>query len=145
MKEEKVIVETRTLEELLLELRKEKDWTYIHVVEELQKLGITTEEKVVKKWELGLEYPSLEIIYKLSELYMVPSEKFFMAKSNSYEKGLQYIHITFIKWFCYLTGVSLKVAYIGLHVIIGIALIWSLYFFIDKVDTFMEVRARMNS
>ena len=142
MEEEKVDIETRTIEELLLQLRKEKDWTYI--VDELYKLGITIEEKTVKKWELGLEYPNIEIIYKLSELYMIPSERFITAKTNSYEKGMASIHMVFIKWFCYITGVSLKIGYIGLYVIIAIALIWSLYFFIDKVDTFMEVRARMN-
>ena len=83
MKEEKITVEIRTLEEMLLDLRNQKGWTYIHIVEELQKLGVTIDEKSVKKWEIGLKYPDLDVIYKLSELYMIPSEKIIMAKSNS--------------------------------------------------------------
>ena len=144
MEEEKITIETRILEEMLLDLRTQKGWTYIHIVEELQKLGISIEEKMVNKWELGLEYPDLDVIYKLSELYMVPSEKFITAKSNSYEKGMASIHMTFIKWFCYITGISIKIAYIGSNVVIALALMWALWFFIDKVNTFMEVRARMN-
>ena len=68
---------------MLLDLRNQKGWTYIHIVEELQKLGVTIDEKSVKKWEIGLKYPDLDVIYKLSELYMIPSEKIIMAKSNS--------------------------------------------------------------
>ena len=143
MEKEEVTIETRTMEEMLLDLRVKKGLTYIHIVEELQKLGITTDEKTVKKWEIGLKYPDLDIIYKLSELYMVPSERFIMAKSNSYEKGMASIHMTFIKWICYITGVSIKIAYIGANTLIAIGLIWALCFFTDKVTTFMEVRARM--
>ena len=144
MEEEKITVETRTLEEMLLDLRNQKGWTYMHIVEELQKLGVTIDEKSVKKWEIGLKYPDLDVIYKLSELYMVPSEKIITAKSNSYKKGMDSIHMTFIKWFCYITGVSIKIAYIGLNVVIAVALMWAIWFFIDKVNTFMEVRAGMN-
>ena len=143
-KKEDVVIEKRTIEELLADLRNEKNWTYMHIVEKLQELGITTDEKQVKKWEIGLEYPELDIIYKLSELYMVPSQTFIIAKSNSYEKGLASVHMMFIKWFCYVTGFSIKVTYYGLFVILGLALIYSLNFFVENVELFLEVRARMN-
>ena len=42
---EELKVEKRTLEQLLKDLREEKNWTYIHIVEELQKLGLTVDEK----------------------------------------------------------------------------------------------------
>lgn len=127
-------VETRTIEQLLKDLREEKEWTYFHVVEKLQDLGLSVDDKKVKKWELGLEYPEISEIYKLSELYFVASENFVMAKSNSYKEGLDSIHATLIKWICYFTGVSLKIGYIGFYVVLGILLIGSLMYFVDCVN-----------
>lgn len=129
---EKMEVETRTLEQLLKELREEKNWTYLHIVEELNKLGLVVDEKQVKKWEIGLEYPDINQIYKLSELYFVPSDNFVMAKTNSYQEGLNSVHATLIKWVCYLTGVSLKIGYVAFYVFMAVALIGSLLFFCRK-------------
>lgn len=136
---EELKVEKRTLEQLLKDLREEKNWTYIHVVEELQKLGVTVDEKKVKKWELGLEYPEIEQIYKLSELYFIPSDNFVMAKTNSYQEGLASVHATLIKWVCYFTGISLKIGYIGFYVIIAIAMIGALSFFIGNMNRVLEL------
>ena len=61
-----------------------------------------------------------------------------MAKSNSYQEGLNSIHATFIKWFCYITGVSLKIGYIGFYVIITLALIGALIFFVDNAKLVIE-------
>ena len=91
---EEIILEERTLEQLLKDLREEKQWTYIQMVEELNKIGLVVDEKKVKKWEIGLEYPEINEIYKLSELYFIPSDNFVMAKSNSYKQGLESIHAT---------------------------------------------------
>lgn len=136
---EELKVEKRTLEQLLKDLREEKNWTYIHVVEGLQKLGVTVDEKKVKKWELGLEYPGIEQIYKLSELYFIPSDNFVMAKTNSYQEGLASVHATLIKWVCYFTGISLKIGYIGFYVIIAIAMIGALLFFIGNMNHVLEL------
>ncbi len=54
---EKGKVENRTIEQLLKDLREEKGWTYLQVVEKLQELGLSMDDKKVKKWEIGLEYP----------------------------------------------------------------------------------------
>ena len=135
--------EERTIEELLKQLREEKGWTYIHVVEELNKIKYITNDKQVKKWEIGIEYPSLEAIYKLSELYLIPSETFIMAKNNSFQKGLETIHMRAIKWICYFTGVSLKMAYVGVNIFIGLALIGALMFFVSKVDEFLAIRRNL--
>lgn len=137
---EEIKVEERTLEQLLKDLREEKQWTYMHIVEELNKIGLTVDEKKVKKWEIGLEYPDINEIYKLSELYFVPSDNFVMAKSNSYKQGLESVHATLIKWICYLTGVSLKVGYVFFYIVIVVGLIWALWFFCDNVNTLLEVR-----
>lgn len=133
-------IEERTLEQLLKDLREEKQWTYMHIVEELNKIGLMVDEKKVKKWEIGLEYPDINEIYKLSELYFVPSDNFVMAKSNSYKEGLESVHATLIKWVCYLTGISLKVGYVFFYIVIVVGLIWALWFFCDNVNTLLEVR-----
>lgn len=136
---EELEVEKRTLEQLLKDLREEKNWTYLHIVEELQKIGLTVDEKKVKKWEIGLEYPEINEIYKLSELYFVPSDNLVMAKTNSYQEGLASVHATLIKWVCYFTGLSLKIGYIAFYIFIAIALIGALMFFIESCNNVLEV------
>lgn len=64
---EELKLETRTIEELLKDLRQEKRWSYLQLMEELQRNGVTVNDKEIKKWEYGLEYPSLDVIYKLQE------------------------------------------------------------------------------
>ena len=136
---EKLEIETRTLEQLLKDLREEKQWTYMHIVEELNKIGLIVDEKKVKKWEIGIKYPEIDEIYKLSELYFVPSDNFIMAKSNSYKQGLESVHATLIKWICYLTGISLKVGYIFFFIVIYGGLIGSLLFFVSNLNLVVEM------
>lgn len=124
-------IETRTLEELLKDLREKNNWSYYNMIEELNKIDVLIDEKKAKKWELGLEYPDIDMIYKLSELYMVPSTTFIIAKKNSFDKGLASVHMVLIKWFCYITGISLKIAYIGSYIILGLALIGAFMFFLQ--------------
>ncbi len=143
-KQENKIVETRTIEQLLRDLRQEKNWSYWNVVDELTRKGIILNEKTIKKWEYGLEYPDLDIIYKLSEIYLVPSENFVIAKNNSFKEGYETIHMELIKRICYITGISIKVGYIAMYVFIGLALIWSLLFFIGKCNEYLLVRSIMN-
>lgn len=140
-KEEKLVnTEKRTIEELLIDLRNEKNWTYINVIHELSKMDIFVDEKTIKKWEVGLEYPDMDTIYKLSELYFIPSNDFIIAKNNSYAKGYKSIHKTFIKWFCYITGFSIKAGYIITYISVYIALILAFIFFISKCNEVLKAR-----
>ena len=123
--------EKRTLEQLLSDLRKEKGWSYLHISEELRKLGIQIDETQIKKWEYGLDYPDLDTLYKLSELYFMPIENFITAKDNSYKK-----HTTAIRWFCYLTGFTFKIGYFFYYFIPIILLIGALMFFLSKANSF---------
>lgn len=143
-KEDTKVVEKRTIEQLLKDLRVQRDWTYWNVVEELTRKGVILNEKTIKKWEYGLEYPDLDVIYKLSEIYLVPSENFVIAKNNSFKEGFETIHMGFIKSICYITGISLKVGYILMYVIIGLVLIGALLFFIGKCNEYLLVRSMMN-
>ena len=88
---EELKLETRTIEELLKDLRQEKRWSYLQLMEELQRNGVTVNDKEIKKWEYGLEYPSLDVIYKLSGIYKISSQKLIEAKNNSFQKGLNSI------------------------------------------------------
>ena len=121
-----------------------KDWSYWDLVEELSEKKIMVDEKIVKKWEYGLEYPDLDTIYRLSEIYEIPSENFVIAKNNSFKEGFETIHMEFIKRFCYITGISLKIGYISMYVIIGLALLGALLFFISKCNEYLLVRSITN-
>ena len=135
-KKENVEVVGESLEELLQRLRKSKNWTYLEVVQELSKIGVMTNEKEVKKWEIGLEYPNLDIIYKLSDIYQVSSQDIIQAKNNSLNKGFNSIHTRIIKWVCYFTGASMKVINWLMYIIILGALVYAFWFFMDKVNFF---------
>lgn len=143
-KEDTKVIEKRTIEQLLKDLREQRDWSYWNVVEELTRKGIILNETTIKRWEYGLEYPDLDVIYKLSQIYSVPSENFVIAKNNSFKEGFETIHMGFIKRICYITGISLKVGYISMYVLIGLVLIGALLFFIGKCNEYLLVRSMMN-
>lgn len=143
-KEKPKYIEKRTLEDLLKDLRIEKNWTYYNVLEELANRNVIIREETVKKWEYGLEYPDLDMIYRLADIYGIPSEDFIIAKNNSFKEGFESIHMFFIKNICYATGVSLKIGYITMYVIIGLALLGALMFFIGKCSEYLAVRNAMN-
>lgn len=109
------------IEELLIRLRNEKGWSRVELMSKLS--NKTIEEKDIKKWEIGLEYPDLDMIYELSAVYQVPSEKFVEAKNNSYVKGLGSVNMMLTKWICYFLNVSIKVAMVLLVLFYVIMLI----------------------
>ena len=93
-----------------------------------------------KRQELGLIYPSTDELYLLSEIYMFPVVDLIQAKNNSYKKGMDSIHYRLIKWFCYFTGASIKIGIIAMYVILFLAFIFALMFFVDCANTYMTVR-----
>ncbi len=95
-------------EEMLKMLRTDKGWSTYDLAEKINHSGVN--EKSIRKWEIGLEYPEVDVIYKLSDLYSVPSEDLFMARQLSLEGGLEGINKRFIKCLCFWLGVSMKVA-----------------------------------
>ena len=115
------------IEELLTRLKKEKGWGYAEVLQHLEDKTLT--EKDIKKWEIGLKYPDLDMIYQLSAIYQIPSEEFVKAKNNSYEKGMLSINMITIKWICYFLNVSLKVGAVILVLLYIFLFAFSLFFF----------------
>lgn len=122
------------IEVLLRELREKNNWTYLEVVEKLNTMELT--EKEVKKWEYGLKYPDLDMIYKLSELYRVPSEEFVQAKNNSYEKGYASINVYTIKWICYILNVSIYTGMVLTAIFYILALVFAFLFFLTMANNF---------
>lgn len=73
----------------------------------------------------GLIYPDLTIIYKLSELYLVPSEEFLQAKQASFTQGFNSIHVEAIKWICYFLDITVKATTVMTYTILFLLLLVS--------------------
>ena len=118
------------IEELLTRLRKEHNWSYLELMSKLKNKTIT--DKDIKKWEVGLKYPDLDMIYDLSELYQIPSEDLIKAKEYSYtKKGVFTTRL--IKWICYFLNVSMYTAFV-LEILIYIgALTIAFLIFMQKI------------
>lgn len=124
-----------TLEIILQNERLKRGWNYQHVSDQLNLSDITAKD--IKKWEYGFEYPDLNKIYKISELYEIPSEILVQAKSNSYEENLHSVHKIFIKTICYIFNLSIKTgvifSYIFLYILLPLAGIGALWIFAKKI------------
>ena len=128
-KDEKEKIEHKKgIEELLVELRNKKGLSRIELLEKLEDSNLT--EKDIKKWEIGLSYPDLDTIYKLSEIYRIPSTEFVKAKNNSYENGLAGINKKIIRWFVYTLNVSFYIGVVFTTILYVVIFILALCFFV---------------
>lgn len=71
----------------LYELRKEKGLTEDQLVSKINMINV--QEINVKKWERDLEFPDLDAIYKLSEIYMIPSAEIIDKKQKTLQAGVE--------------------------------------------------------
>lgn len=71
----------------LYDLRQKKEYT----IEELaQKINMPQVKiKTIKKWEHDLEFPDLDQIYKLSEIYQVPAEELMQVRTRNVRRWLK--------------------------------------------------------
>lgn len=120
------------IEDLLIRLRTEKNWTYADVLMNIN--NKTLKEQDIKKWEVGLKYPDLDTIYELSELYQISADKIIQAKNNSFEKGLNSVNMILAKWICYFLNVSLHIGIVLMIVFYIFMFIFSLLFFSNKLS-----------
>ena len=121
------------IEFVLKSAREKNHWDYFDVAKKINDTNIN--EKTVKKWEYGLLYPDLNTIYKLSEIYNIPSEELVQARNNSMNKGLGIIHFRFIDWFCYITNISIITSIIFNFVLVYIiAPIFAFWYFVSCVQ-----------
>ncbi len=133
MKKEKNYVD---FGEWMQKLRTEKNLTEAEVVEKLGISDIT--EKTVKRWERDLEFPDLNTIYKISELYFVPSEELIKSKEDTLKSGVNGINKRFIRWLSMLLGISMYGTIILCRIIVYIALIATLIWFLGVGKEFVN-------
>lgn len=89
----------------LYDLRMKNEYT---IEELLEKLNIETiKSKNIRKWEHDLEFPNLDQMYKLSEIYRVPIEELMQVRTQTLEEGLKGIHKGIIRFIGYILGFSI--------------------------------------
>lgn len=115
------------IEEMLKKLREDKNWSYNDVAYHLNDTNIMPEN--IKKMESGIEYPDLNMMYKLSELYSVPVEDLVKAKEFSYETLRSSFSVTLIKWINYFFGISFKISMVLVTIFYFVAAIRKLAIF----------------
>ena len=123
------VKDKKGIEDLLIELRKREGLTIVELLEKINDSNL--KEKDIKNWEIGLNYPDLDTIYKLSEIYKVPSTEFVQAKNNSYEKGLAGVNKKIIRWIAYTLNVSFYVGTVITVLIYVGALTFAFMFFLS--------------
>ena len=122
------VKDKKGIEDLLIELRKKEGLTIVELLEKINDSNL--KEKDIKNWEIGLNYPDLDTIYKLSEIYKVPSTEFVQAKNNSYEK-VAGVNKKIIRWIAYTLNVSFYVGTVITVLIYVGALTFAFMFFLS--------------
>jgi transcriptional regulator with XRE-family HTH domain len=113
----------------LYDLRCKKGYTVEELAEKIDMENVTI--KNVKKWEHDLEFPNLDQMYKLSEIYEVPSEEIMQVRTQTLQEGVKSIHKDIVRLLGYLLGISIYGTIIISYIIIAAAFIYALIFFAD--------------
>ena len=108
----------------LYELRCQNEYTIEELVQKMNM--VTVKIKNVRKWEHDLEFPNLEQMYKISEIYEIPIEELMQVRTNTLEEGLKGIHKTIIRFLGYILGISIYGTVIMSYVFILVAGIWAM-------------------
>ena len=116
----------------LNDLREKKGYTIEELSEKINMPSVTI--KRIKKWEHDLEFPNLDEMYKLSEIYEVPSEELMQVRTRTLEEGLKGVHTTIIRIIGYILGISIYTTVIGTYIIIVVAGIWSIFNFAAAME-----------
>lgn len=121
-------MEIKEFGEWLYELRKEHNLTYEELV---NKINIPkVQVKNLRKWERSLEYPDLDTIYKLSEIFKIPSEELLASKEETLKKGVGKINVRLIRTISYILNVSIYTAIWITRISLGLALILAWMYFV---------------
>jgi transcriptional regulator with XRE-family HTH domain len=112
----------------LYDLRSKKEYTVEELAQKMDMENVTI--KSIKKWEHDLEFPTLEQIYKLSEIYEVPSEEIMQVRTRTLEEGLKGVHKEIIRFIGYILGFSIYGTIIISYIIIAVAFVYSIWFFV---------------
>lgn len=116
----------------LYDLRCKKEYTIEELAEKINMETVTI--KGIRKWEHDLEFPNLDQMYKLSEIYEVPIETLMQVRTETLEEGLKGVHKMIIRLLGYLLGFSIYGTIIIGYTIIFATLIFSFLFFITAAN-----------
>ena len=89
----------------LYEIRKENGYTELELVEKISQPNVQV--KNIKKWERDLEFPDLDAIYKLSEIYGIPSAEIIEKKNQTLQAGVDGINMFVIRMISLMLGISI--------------------------------------
>ncbi len=89
----------------LYEIRKREGLTEDQLADKINMVNIQAIN--IKKWERDLEFPDLDAIYKLSEIYMIPSSEIIDKKQQTLQAGIEGIHMYIIRVLSLLMGISI--------------------------------------
>lgn len=116
----------------LCDLREKKGYTIEELAEKINMPNVRI--KTIKKWEHDLEFPNLDQIYKLSEIYEVASEELMQVKTETLQEGLKGVHKTLIRFIGYILGISIYGTVIITYIIIAFFAIWGIINFAKEVN-----------
>lgn len=122
-------MEVKDFGELVRELRIKNDYTYASLADKIELHSVN--DVVVKKWEHNVAFPNLDEIYKLSEIFMIPSAELLASKQKSMEEGLKSIHVRFIRWLSFFLGFTIYGTIWFSRIIIFLALVASFLYFMS--------------
>lgn len=120
----------------LYDLRMKKEYTIEELVQKIDMESVTI--KNVRKWEHDLEFPNLDQMYKLSEIYEVPSEILMQVRTNTLEEGLKGVHKTLIRFIGYILGFSIYTTVILSYVFIFVAGIWAMLIWAEAAENILR-------
>ena len=111
----------------LYEIRKEKGYTELELADKINQHNV--EVKNVKKWERDLEFPDLDAIYKLSEIYGIESAEIIQKKNETLQSGVDGINMFAIRMLSLMLGISIYGTIIIWNIILYTTLVWVFIWF----------------
>lgn len=133
MKKMKETLLERDFGAYLYDLREKSGYTIEELTQKINMPNVTI--KSIKKWEHDLEFPNLDQMYKLSEIYQVPSEVLMQVRTQTLEEGLKGVHRTIIRFIGYILGISIYGTVIFSYVFLFVAGIGSVLFIAKVMNT----------
>ena len=116
----------------LYNLRCKKGYTIEELAGNINMRTVTI--KTIKKWEHDLEFPNLDQIYKLSEIYEIASTELVQVKNATLQEGVNGVHKEILRFISYIMGISIYGMIIFSYVFMFVAGIWSVLLVAGKFN-----------
>lgn len=123
----------------LYDLRCKKEYTIEELVQKINMPNVTI--KSVRKWEHDMEFPDLDQMYKISEVYEIPIEELMQIRTQTLEEGLKGVHKTLIRFIGYVLGFSIYGIYIMSYIVIFVGAIWAMLIWAEVPKAILQMVA----